>query len=71
MVIFLRRPFHETHVECRYIVDYAEQMLEVLEASPAWTGGVIERPEWRPVTKYESIALEAGRPIADLMYTRR
>jgi len=53
------------------IVDYAEQMLEVLDASPEWTGGVIERPEWRPVTKYESIALEAGRPITDLMYTRR
>ena len=52
------------------IVDYAEQMIEVLDASPAWTGGVIERPGYRPVTKYESIALEAGRPITDLMYTR-
>jgi len=52
------------------IVDYAEQMIEVLDASPQWTGGVIERPEWRPVTKYESIALEAGRPITDLLYTR-
>jgi tRNA (guanine-N7-)-methyltransferase len=52
------------------IVDYAEQMIEVLDASPGWKGGVIERPGYRPVTKYESIALEAGRPITDLMYTR-
>lgn len=52
------------------IVDYAEQMIEVLNASPSWTGGVIERPAYRPVTKYESIALEAGRPITDLIYTR-
>jgi len=52
------------------IVDYAEQMIEVLDSSPQWSGGVIERPDWRPVTKYESIALEAGRPITDLLYTR-
>lgn len=52
------------------IVDYAEQMIEVLDASPDWSGGVIERPGYRPVTKYESIALEAGRLITDLMYTR-
>jgi tRNA (guanine-N7-)-methyltransferase len=52
------------------IADYAEQMIEVLEASPEWIGGVIDRPDYRPVTKYESIALEAGRPITDLLYTR-
>ena len=52
------------------IVDYAEQMFEVLDASPSWTGGVIDRPGYRPVTKYESIALESGRPITDLLYTR-
>ena len=52
------------------IVDYAEQMIEVLGASPEWSGGVIERPSYRPITKYESIAIEAGRPITDLLYTR-
>jgi tRNA (guanine-N7-)-methyltransferase len=52
------------------ISDYAEQMIDVLDASPDWSGGVIVRPGDRPVTKYESIALEAGRPITDLMYTR-
>lgn len=52
------------------ITDYAEQMIEVLDASPEWAGGVIDRPGYRPVTKYESIALEAGRPIIDLLYTR-
>ena len=52
------------------IADYAEQMLEVLSASPEWSGGEIERPGYRPITKYESIAIEAGRPITDLLYTR-
>ena len=52
------------------IVDYAEQMIEVLGGSPVWAGGVIDRPTYRPVTKYESIALDAGRPITDLLYTR-
>ena len=52
------------------IADYAEQMLEVLSTSPEWSGGVIERPGYRPITKYESIAIEAGRPITDLLYTR-
>jgi tRNA (guanine-N7-)-methyltransferase len=52
------------------IADYAEQMIEVLGASPDWSGGVIARPGYRPVTKYESIALDAGRPITDLLYTR-
>ncbi len=52
------------------IADYAEQMIEVLDASLEWVGGVIDRPTYRPVTKYESIALEAGRSITDLLYTR-
>lgn len=52
------------------IVDYAEQMIEVLGASPVWAGGPIDRPTYRPVTKYESIALDAGRPITDLLYRR-
>jgi len=53
------------------IADYAEQMIEVLDASEEWTGGVIERPDWRPITKYEQIAIEAERPRTDLMYLRR
>ena len=48
--------------------DYAESMQECFAADPRWHGGVIERPTWRPVTRYERRALSAGRPIVDLLY---
>ena len=47
---------------------YAESMLDVFAADPTWTGGVIERPSWRPITHYERRALREGRPIFDLMF---
>jgi tRNA (guanine-N7-)-methyltransferase len=50
--------------------DYAEQMERVLDAEPALSGGVVERWDERPVTKFERKGLEAGRSITDLCYTR-
>jgi tRNA (guanine-N7-)-methyltransferase len=50
--------------------NYAAQMIEALGADPQLSGGVVERPERRPVTKFERRGLDAGRPIIDLMYTR-
>jgi len=50
--------------------DYAEQMVEVLDAEPALSGGVVERWADRPVTRFERKGLEAGRDIVDLCYTR-
>ena len=32
-------------------------------------GGVIDRPEWRPVTRYEQRGVEAGRHPTDLWYS--
>lgn len=49
---------------------YAEQMQEVLAAMPNLSGGIIERPRYRPVTKFEARALAAGRTVTDLVYTR-
>jgi tRNA (guanine-N7-)-methyltransferase len=51
--------------------DYAAQMVSVLGAEPALTGGVVPRWEERPVTKFERKGIEAGRRITDLCYTRR
>lgn len=48
--------------------DYAEQVLEVLGADPAWSGGIIERPSGRPVTRYEQLALAQGRAVVDLCF---
>lgn len=50
--------------------DYAEQMVEVITANRQWSGGVIERPGWRPVTRYERRAIVAGRESIDLWFVR-
>ncbi|GAA4378842.1 tRNA (guanosine(46)-N7)-methyltransferase TrmB [Nocardioides caricicola] len=50
--------------------DYAEQMVEVLDAEPLLTGGVVERWAERPVTKFERKGLAKDRAITDLAYRR-
>jgi len=50
--------------------DYAEQMVEVLDAEPLLIGGVVDRWEERPVTKFERKGLADGRSITDLAYRR-
>lgn len=50
--------------------DYAEQIIEVLDAEPQLEGGVVERWSERPVTKFERKGLAAGRSITDLAYRR-
>ena len=43
--------------------DYAERMVEVLDAEPLLSGGVVPRWDERPVTKFERKGLAAGRII--------
>jgi tRNA (guanine-N7-)-methyltransferase len=50
--------------------DYAEQMVDLLDAQPGLSGGRVERWGERPVTKFERKGLEAGRAITDLAYVR-
>jgi tRNA (guanine-N7-)-methyltransferase len=50
--------------------DYADQMVEVLDAEPLLAGGVVDRWAERPVTKFERKGIAAGRPITDLAYVR-
>lgn len=49
---------------------YADHIEATLDASAQWQGGRVDRPTWRPVTKYESVGLEQGRQIADFRYVR-
>lgn len=49
---------------------YADQAIAVLDGHPAWSGGVIERPSWRPITRYEQLARDQGRDVVDLWYTK-
>jgi tRNA (guanine-N7-)-methyltransferase len=50
--------------------EYAEWMLDVLDAEPRLEGGVVERWAERPVTRFERKAANAGRTSTDLVYRR-
>jgi tRNA (guanine-N7-)-methyltransferase len=52
------------------IADYAESMVATCAAEPRLVGGGIDRPDWRPPTRFEQRGLAAGRTPADLLYTR-
>jgi tRNA (guanine-N7-)-methyltransferase len=52
------------------IDDYAAQTKRVCDAHVELAGGLIDRPDWRPVTRYERKGLTAGRSITDLLYRR-
>jgi tRNA (guanine-N7-)-methyltransferase len=56
---------------------YAEQMLEVLSASPDLRNlhedendGYAPRPDFRPMTKFERQGLEKGHVVRDLLFVR-
>jgi tRNA (guanine-N7-)-methyltransferase len=49
--------------------DYAMQMRQVCDDHPGLVGGVIERPPWRPTTRYEQRGIDEGRRAVDLLYT--
>ena len=47
---------------------YAAWIQEVFERSPLFTGGVIERPDFRPITKFEGQGLRKGHVVTDMKY---
>ncbi len=54
---------------------YAEQMLDVLSASPGLQNtqqdnGYAPRPAWRPLTKFEQRGKRLGHGVWDLLFTR-
>lgn len=52
------------------IADYATQTLAVCAAETRLQGGVVTRPEWRPVTRFERRGLAAGRDPVDMIFER-
>jgi tRNA (guanine-N7-)-methyltransferase len=50
--------------------NYAEQIETEICASRLWAGGPIDRPSWRPTTRYERHAVNAGRQSTDFWFTR-
>jgi tRNA (guanine-N7-)-methyltransferase len=52
------------------VADYANQMLLVCAAEERIAGGIVQRPEWRPETRYEQRGRRAGRFPTDMRYER-
>jgi tRNA (guanine-N7-)-methyltransferase len=52
------------------IADYATHTERVVADEPRLRGGVVPRPEWRPVTRFETRGRREGRTATDLVYER-
>lgn len=52
------------------IAHYAGEMQVVCDGRDELRGGVIGRPDWRPMTRFEQRGLDESRPATDLLYTR-
>ena len=49
-------------------VPYAVAIQEVFSNSDLFTGGVIEKPEWRPVTRFEDQGIDKDHAVNDMYY---
>ena len=52
-------------------VPYAISMQEVFATSTLFSGGVIEKPESRPVTRFEGQGIDKDHQVTDLRYFRK
>jgi len=51
-------------------VPYAVSIQEVFAASNLFAGGVIDKPEWRPVTRFEGQGIDKDHAVNDMMYLK-
>ncbi len=51
-------------------VPYAESMENVFKTSTQFSGGVIDKPDWRPVTRFEGQGIDKDHRVTDLLYFR-
>ncbi|MEQ1872548.1 MAG: tRNA (guanosine(46)-N7)-methyltransferase TrmB [Ilumatobacteraceae bacterium] len=52
------------------IADYADQVKRLCALDSRLLGGVVPRPAWRPVTRFETRGIAEGREPIDLIYER-
>ncbi len=50
-------------------VPYAISIQEVFSNSDLFAGGVIQKPEWRPVTRFEDQGIDKDHAVNDMYYT--
>ena len=51
-------------------VPYAEWIAKKFEESKLFTGGEIDRPEYRPITRFEGQGIRKGHRVTDLKYIK-
>lgn len=51
-------------------VPYAVNIQEVFAGSTLFTGGVIDKPDWRPVTRFEGQGIDKDHAVNDMMYLK-
>ncbi len=49
---------------------YAQAMQVVFSKSDQFSGGVIDKPDWRPVTRFEGQGIDKDHRVTDLLYFR-
>ena len=52
-------------------VPYAEWIEEVFAASTLFTGGKVDRPEWRPLTRFEGQGITKDHQVNDFRYFKK
>jgi tRNA (guanine-N7-)-methyltransferase len=51
-------------------VPYAVSIQDVFAGSRLFVGGVIDKPEWRPVTRFEGQGIDKDHAVNDMIYTK-
>jgi len=51
-------------------VPYAEFALKSFSQVPEYQGGIVERPTWRPVTRFEGQGLDKDHRVTDMRFVR-
>ena len=51
-------------------VPYAEFALKSFAQVAEYQGGVVERPSWRPITRFEGQGLDKNHRVTDMRFTK-
>jgi tRNA (guanine-N7-)-methyltransferase len=50
---------------------YAEWIAEEFTKQPFFTGGEVERPDWRPLTRFEDQGINKEHPVTDFRFIKK
>jgi len=50
---------------------YAEWIAEEFTKQALFTGGIVDRPDWRPLTRFEDQGINKEHPVADFSFSKK